>query len=125
MTKDEAHNHWREGAERALTAAEHLTESGDYEMALYSCQLAVEKALKAHYIALKNREPPKSHNLELLCEEVGKYVEEADRLDLRELSSFAAFARYGDETWLDAEATKENTSHWLERTRYFLSMFLS
>ena len=49
--------------------------------------------------------------------------QETDRVDLRELASFAAFGRYGDESWLEVEATQENVQHWIMRVEHFLALF--
>ena len=112
---------WRSGAEKALAAAKHLLESGDYELALFTCHLAVEKALKAKIVADQKTPPPKSHNLRQLAEKVGLLLSEDEKSQLRELSSFAEFARYGDETWVDVEATEENVDAWLAVVIAFLS----
>lgn len=115
---------WSAGARNALEAAKHLLESGDYELALFTCHLAVEKAFKAKIVSDKQIAPPKSHNLTQLAEKIEFLLSEEERLQLRELSSFAEFARYGDETWVNAEATEENTKEWLAVTIKFLSHLL-
>lgn len=115
---------WSAGARKALEAAKHLLESGDYELALFTCHLAVEKAFKAKIVSDKQIAPPKSHNLTQLAEKIEFLLSEEERLQLRELSSFAEFARYGDETWVNAEATEENTKEWLAVTIKFLSHLL-
>ncbi len=116
---------WSAGARKALEAAKHLLESGDYELALFTCHLAVEKAFKAKIVSEKQIAPPKSHNLTQLAEKIAYVLSEEEKLQLRELSSFAEFARYGDETWVSAEATEENTKEWLAVTIKFLTNLLS
>ncbi len=99
-------------------------QAGDYEFALFTSHLAVEKAFKAKIIAEKQIAPPRSHNLMQLAEKLQLPLSEAEKLQLRELSSFAEFARYGDETWVDAEATKKNTEEWLAIASEILSKLL-
>lgn len=125
MTDLSPEKQWREGARKAINAAKHLLESGDYELALFTCHLAVEKALKAKIVAEHQTAPPKSHNLLQLSEKIGLLLSENEKSELRELSSFAEFARYGDETWVDAEATEENVKLWLQVAIEFISKFLS
>lgn len=116
---------WSVGARKALEAAKHLLESGDYELALFTCHLAVEKAFKAKIVSEKQIAPPRSHNLRQLAEKIELPLSEEEKLQLRELSSFAEFARYGDETWVTAEATKENAKEWLAVATKFLTNLLS
>ena len=122
MTAEKVAKQWLEGARRALIAATHMRASGDCEFALFTCQLAVEKGLKGLFVRTHDTRAPKIHNLEQLAEECGLGLSEQERLELRELTAFAEFGRYGDETWLEADATSENTEHWLERAHYFLSL---
>ncbi len=65
---------------------------------------------------------PKTHNLEELAQECGLDLSEEERPPLRELTSFSEFGRYGNETWVEADATPVNTEHWLKRALYFLSL---
>jgi HEPN domain-containing protein len=122
MTREKAVKHWLNGAKRALVAAGHMAETKDYEFALFTCQLCVEKALKGLFVSKYDTRAPKTHNLEELAKECALSLSEDERLELRELTTFAEFGRYGDETWLKVEATSGNTRRWLERTRYFLSL---
>lgn len=122
MTADQASQQWLNGAMRALLAAEHMRKSGDCEFALFTCHLAVEKALKGLFVRTHDTRAPKTHNLEELAQECGLTLSEEERLELREFTSFSEFGRYGDETWLQADANPENTDLWLQRARYFLSL---
>ena len=108
MTADQAADQWLDGAKRALTAAEHMLVSGDCEFALFTCHLAVEKGLKGLFVRTQDTRAPKTHNLEELAKECGLNLPEDERLELRELTAFSEFGRYGDETWLEADATTEN-----------------
>ena len=122
MTAEKVAKQWLEGASRAFIAAGHLVEAKDYEFALFTCHLSVEKALKGLFIKTHDSRAPKTHNLDELAEECGLHLPEEQRLQLHELTTFSEFARYGDETWLKTEATEENTKAWLQRVQYFLSL---
>ena len=55
MTEADVIAHWRKGARDALEMAQLALQAGKYDHALFNCQLAVEKALKAK-IMEKNKE---------------------------------------------------------------------
>jgi len=54
---------WVRLAERDISSAEVLLEAGDIENALFLCQQAVEKALKAHVQRQSDEPPPRIHGL--------------------------------------------------------------
>jgi HEPN domain-containing protein len=122
VTSHDAAQQWFGGAKRALKAARNMAKSDDYEFALFTCHLSVEKALKGVYVKRNDEPAPKIHNLEELAIESNLKLKEEELLELRELSTFCEFGRYGDESWLEADTTKENVEHWLERVEYFLSL---
>ncbi len=95
--------------------------AGDFEFALFTCHLAVEKALKGLFVKVRDEQPPKIHNLEQLADACDLSMTEEERLALRELTTFSEFGRYGDESWLQADASGDNARHWIERAQYFLS----
>lgn len=121
MTREETAQQWLRGAKRALVAAQNMMQAGDYEFSLFTCHLAVEKALKGYCVKMHDESPPKIHNLEQLADACGLTMTSGERLELRELTTFAEFGRYGDESWLEADASESNTRHWLGRAAHFLS----
>lgn len=61
---------WLEKAKNDLIVAEHTFEDlypKQIEICCYHCQQATEKILKG-YLEYKNIEPPKTHNLVMLCQ---------------------------------------------------------
>ena len=87
---------WREEAEEALRAAEHLIEKTDYSYALFFGHLAVEKALKAAYVARRKEHAPLTHNLVRLARGAGLDID-AGRVDaLTTITAFHLEARYPD-----------------------------
>ena len=50
--------YWQEEAKEALQVADHLYEKQDYSYALFFGHLAIEKMLKALYVARRNEQAP-------------------------------------------------------------------
>ncbi len=88
---------WVRIARRDAKLARVALDAGDPENALYLCQQALEKALKAHIQATTSHPPPKTHNLPRLGSIAGFWdrLSEAQRTLLTELSIDAVTVRYG------------------------------
>lgn len=124
MSQEEIIQHWKKGACDALEAAQALHHLGKYALALFDCHLAVEKALKAAYIAKHDREAPPTHNLLLLTEELDQSWSQEQNDALSDLTDYAVAARYDDPEWAKTQATKENSVFWLKKTSAFLDLLL-
>lgn len=121
MTTQDVIAHWRKGAKNALRLATVAADQRIYDLALFHCHLAIEKALKAA-IMEKTREPhPKSHSLERLASLLRNDWSEADHTLFDLLSSFAVAARYDDPAWAERFATAKNARRWIDQTEKFLS----
>ncbi len=68
---DQAVAGWVRLAERDIRSARVLLENGDPENALFLCQQAIEKALKAHVQVTTDDPPPRIHNLMKLAQVAG------------------------------------------------------
>lgn len=123
MTREEAAAHWQTGANDALEVAKLSFTAGKYALALFHCQLAVEKALKALYIEQHDAIPPKTHDLLQLAEKIEFFIDDRQRALLDELSDFATLARYSDGDWEHTSATEERAKHWISVVDEFLSLF--
>lgn len=124
MSQEEIIQHWKKGARDALEAAQALHHLEKYALALFDCHLAVEKALKAAYIAKHDREAPPTHNLLLLTEELDQSWNQEQNDALSDLTDYAVAARYDDPEWAKTQATKENSVFWLKKTSAFLDLLL-
>ena len=124
VTTKDVITHWRKGANDALEAAELLAKDGKYELALFHCHLAVEKALKAAIMEETGKPHPKMHELFTLAELLRAEWADEDRELFDALSDFAVAARYDDPAWAQQQARPENVAAWLRRTEAFLSSFL-
>ena len=90
--------YWRDEAQEALQVAEHLFEKRDYSYALFFGHLAVEKIMKALYVARKNEQAPAVHNLVRLAEAAEIALDAPRKEALIKITTFNLEARYPDET---------------------------
>ncbi len=124
MSQEEVIRHWQKGARDALEAAQALHHLRKYALALFDCHLAVEKALKAAYIAKYDCEAPPTHNLLLLTEELDQSWTRKQNDAFSDLTDYAVAARYDDPEWAKTQATKKNSDFWLKQASAFLDILL-
>ncbi len=118
ITNKDWSNYWLEDAQRDLKAAEYLSQNELYERAVYHCQQAVEKTVKAvlicfgayektHYVASILRKEVEKRDLEGYSKELEKTVNIAEGLEPHvSLSRYPGIS--GGEVWLPSkEYTKE------------------
>ncbi len=61
---------WMRQAEYDIATAEVMLDAGRYIYAIFMTHLSLEKALKAFYTLVLEKEPPRTHNLILLQERI-------------------------------------------------------
>jgi HEPN domain-containing protein len=123
--QEQATNRWRAGAQDALDTAQKLYESKKFHHALFFCHLAVEKALKAKYIAVHNEMPPYTHDVLLLASRSGTNFSQEQLRALAELNTFNVSARYEeDKLELYNKATPEYARHWIDQTSLIIQSIL-
>lgn len=61
---------WMRQAEYDIDTAEVMLDAGRYIYAIFMAHLSLEKALKAVYTFILDKEPPRTHNLILLQERI-------------------------------------------------------
>jgi len=88
---------WVRLAERDISSAEVLLAAGDTENALFLCQQAVEKALKAHVQSQSEEPPPRIHSLVKLAHlaTLWKALGDTRQELLVTLDPYAVAGRYG------------------------------
>lgn len=97
MTKEEHIQYWQDSADHDLESAETILQSGKYDWALFIGHLALEKVLKAVFVAKnENKIPPKLHNLVRLAELSNIELDEKQRFDLDKINDFHIQTRYPD-----------------------------
>ncbi len=74
-----------------------MLKSGRYLYVLFTCQQAVEKALKAVVTAKTGEFPPRIHNLVKLAEIAGIVLDEEQNLFLEKLSYYYLETRYPED----------------------------
>ncbi len=124
VTREDAVQHWQQGARDALESAKILCHGKQYASALFHCHLAVEKALKASYIAHHDKDHPHTHDLLQLALLLKSTWTLEEKTLLSELTDYAVAARYGDPSFTDQQATEENAVRWIEATEHFLGPLL-
>ena len=85
---------WLKQAEYDLSAAERMLESNLPAHATFTIHLALEKILKAYYVKLKKKTPPKTHSLLFFAGELSLDISEPDFSLLEELEGMGVEARY-------------------------------
>jgi HEPN domain-containing protein len=124
VIQDDVIRQWKEGAAHELRSAKLLAEGGEYSSALFHCHLAVEKALKSKWAEQHATEPPYTHNLVALAENIGGQWTEEEKILLGELSHYSAAARYADALWMQERATQEECNRWIGFAEGILSRLL-
>lgn len=126
MTQTDSSGIWKKGAFDALDSSNKLYEFKKYDHSLFMLHLAIEKALKAVHIKLKNEAAPYTHNLVRLAEKAGIEVDEQAQKDLVEISGFNVAGRYEEyKTQLYKKASSEYTSKWKARGKELFDLFMS
>lgn len=93
MTEIEIIAHWRKGAADALEMSVLACQAEKYDHALFNCQLAIEKTLKAAIMEQTGKPHPRTHNLGQLAALVETNWTSAEQQMFDELSAFAVAAR--------------------------------
>lgn len=101
---------WLRYAQNDLTVAKHCIEAlhpMQTEIACYHCQQCAEKSLKA-VLLYKDIEPPKIHDLKVLCKMCRDTDDSFDRITSQcaRLTPFGVTARYPDELCPDENMAK-------------------
>jgi HEPN domain-containing protein len=96
---------WLDYAASDLFAARHMFENvhpKQTEISVFHCQQCAEKALKAYLVA-HDVDPPKIHNLLILCKMCREFDSEFQSLDFisRDLNRYAVASRYPKQTVSD------------------------
>jgi HEPN domain-containing protein len=94
MELEEKIEFWVDHSIYDFKTARSMQRSGRYVYAVFMCQQAIEKYIKAIYLKTHGKEAPKSHNLLYLLEQIGLDISEEDRNFLAQLSSYYISGRY-------------------------------
>ena len=110
MSETEIAKEWLRYANNDLIVAKHCFEDlypKQTEIASYHCQQCAEKALKA-FLIYKDIEPPKTHDLKLLCKMCIEHDESFSNIAIycSNLTPYGISVRYPDELCPDENMVK-------------------
>ena len=112
---------WIEASQEDLRTVEVLLGAGRDLHALFYCQQAVEKRLKALVIQLAGRMPPRTHNLVRIARLAGLPLPLEREVFLRRLTGFYVRTRYpGEVQTQEVRVTAELARRYVEQTREVL-----
>jgi HEPN domain-containing protein len=89
-------DYWINGAQDDLLSADILIQKKRNLHGLFFCHLAIEKALKAHYVKTLGDVPPRTHNLIYLTENAGIILNDDQQIFLGILMKYQLQGRYPD-----------------------------
>lgn len=123
MSYQEVVTYWRESAERDFEVARGLVTLGHYAYALFFCHLALEKMLKAAYVARHKKHAPLTHNLVSLAQDSGRDVTPDTTKELAVINEFNMQTRYPDKKseFYREFNKKEYAEMYLTKTTHLLS----
>jgi HEPN domain-containing protein len=93
---EEVKRFWLSESEEALNVTDHLMEKGDFSYSLFFGHLAIEKILKAAYVAKHKEHAPLLHNLVRLAKIAGLELDENSTDALIRITSYNIESRYPD-----------------------------
>jgi len=115
--KKEVEN-WLDSALYDLETAEHMFNTGRYIYTVFMAHLSIEKALKGLYAEKFKEDPPKTHDLNYLCEMISLNLPEELQDFLDSLNDLSVPTRYPDELEnLLKQYKKSGTGKILNRTK--------
>ena len=129
MKKDEVVKFWLESANEDWEFAVEIWKSGKrLHNALFFAQLALEKILKALHYQKKEDHPLLTHDLVLLASKADLDLNDKEKEEFKEISSFNTSARYDDyKRSFRTKATETYVGKWMGKTSeirdYLLGMF--
>lgn len=116
---------WFKQAQRDFHNAKKNLEIGLYDVCLFLCQQSVEKALKALYVKVRKKPPPRVHSLEKLIREMN--LGEKFRELTVDLEDYYFTMRYPDvsERMSFELCDREDAVQGLKRSKAILSLIKS
>lgn len=88
---------WFKQADYDLKTAEALFKTSRYLYTVFMCHLSIEKALKGFYAKKFQKDPPKIHNLNYLCQKIEIKLAEEFQDFIDRLNNLSVPPRYPDE----------------------------
>lgn len=119
MNQAQIIKNWLFKAKKDVETANDLYKNGHYDWCLFVWHLALEKALKAKIVSL-NKQYLFTHNLIKLAELAELKINDIEKEELREITTYNIEARYDDEKLaFYKKATKKYTYQWIKVCKKF------
>ncbi len=120
-SKREVIKYWLTGSKEDFDSAEILYKNKKYHHALFFCHLSIEKMLKAIIVKSTKTAPPLTHDLVRLAERAGVPLNELQKNELAEITTFNIEARYDDyKLSFRKKAKKQFSLKYLDKTKEML-----
>jgi len=102
----------------ALDTAEHMLKTNRYIYVVFMCHLSIEKMLKAVYIEVNDKTPPRTHNLLYLIKSAGIIFSETHFEFISKINNASVVTRYPEDFGALTESFPEDVaSAYLENTK--------
>ena len=113
--------YWLTASHEDFESAEILYKNKKYHHALFFCHLSIEKMLKAIIVKSTKTAPPLIHDLVRLAERSEVPLDELQKNELAEITTFNVEARYDDyKLSFRKKAKKQFSLKYIEKTRKIL-----
>ena len=114
--------YWLDGVDEALAASQVLLEGKIYTQALFYCQLAVEKQLKAIIVSKLDRAAPRTHDLVELTKTAKIKLSQTRSNQLHDITDFNLAARYDAGPYsFKQKVTRKYCLRWYKTTQEILT----
>ena len=120
-SEQEVIKYWLAASKEDFDTAEILCQNKKYHHALFFCHLSIEKTLKAIIVKSRKTAPPLIHDLVRLAERAGMPLNELQKNELAEITTFNIEARYVDyRLSFRKKAKKQFSLKYLDKTKEIL-----
>jgi AbiV family abortive infection protein len=124
-SEQEVVKYWLTASKEDFDSAEILFQNKKYHHALFFCHLSIEKMLKAIIVKSTKTAPPLIHDLIRLTERAALNLNEAQKNDLAEITTFNIDARYDDyKLSFRKKAKRQFSLKYLKKTREMLQWLI-
>ena len=123
MSKESVIERWLELVDEDMSAAQDLFKTKHWLYTAFMCHQAIEKILKAYWVASRDDDPPYIHDHKRIAEGCGLYEQltEDQRVFLTTIREMNIEARYREyKSRIAASLNETNTNQILEQTKQML-----
>jgi len=115
---------WLRSAKQNFEAAKVMLKTGQYSLAMFMCQQAVESLLKGVFIVYRQDRPPYVHKLPRLLELTGTKVPKSIDLKILKIDAHYIKARYKEDRFNPKIYNRKNAQKLIKETQETLKWFI-